>query len=57
MFRPGQRVTKMTKKVGQASQGGKVVKVHDHNVEVQWDDGHTSFVTAEGLMPAEVAKK
>jgi len=57
MFRPGQRVTRMTKKVGQAAPYGKVVKVHHANVEVKWDDGHVSFVTAEGLMPAEAVKK
>ena len=57
MFRPGQRVTRMTKKVGQAAPTGKVVKVHHSNVEVQWEDGHVSFVTPEGLMPANAGKK
>lgn len=57
MFRPGQRVTKMTKKVGQAAPSGRVIKVHHHNVEVRWDDGHVSFVTAEALMATQPVKK
>lgn len=57
MFRPGQRVTRMTKKVGQTSPVGKVIKVHHHNVEVRWEDGHVSFVTAEALMPVAAAEK
>ncbi len=47
----------MTKKVGQTSQTGKVVEVHHHNVEVEWDDGHVSFVTAEALRPVATKKK
>jgi hypothetical protein len=54
MFRPGTKVHKLTKRVGQASPTGKVVSVHGEHVEVKWDDGHTSVITKDGL--AEVKK-
>ncbi len=50
MIRKGDRVERLTKKVGQVAPTGKVIEVRDsHYVEVQWDDGHTSTVSKDGL--------
>jgi uncharacterized protein YndB with AHSA1/START domain len=51
MIRKGTHVERLTKKVGQVAATGKVVEVRDeHYVEVQWDDGHTSTVSKDGLV-------
>jgi hypothetical protein len=44
-------VRELTKKVGQTGRTGKVVKVHGDNVEVLWDDGHTSLLSGAVLQP------
>ena len=50
MFSKGTHVERLTKKVGQVPATGTVVEVRDeHYVEVQWDDGHTSVVSKDGL--------
>ncbi|VAW04435.1 hypothetical protein MNBD_ACTINO01-1329 [hydrothermal vent metagenome] len=51
MIRKGDRVERLTKKVGQVAATGKVTEVRDaHYVEVQWDDGHTSVASKDGLV-------
>ena len=50
MLRKGTRVSRLTKKVGQVAATGRVTEIRDeHYVEVEWDDGHTSVVTKDGL--------
>lgn len=51
MLRKGQRVRELTKKVGQRSRAGVVIKAYDHTVEVRWDDGHVSSLTGALLQP------
>ena len=51
MLRTGMHVRELTKKVGQTGRTGKVVKVHGDNVEVLWDDGHTSLLSGAVLQP------
>lgn len=56
MLRKGQKVETLTKKVGQAPRTGIVIDLRDDEfVEVEWDDGHTSTVSASTLV--EAAKK
>jgi len=52
MLKSGMKVKKMTKKVGQASAEGTVTSVHGDSVEVKWEDGHTSIVSRESVVPA-----
>lgn len=52
MLRKGQRVTELTKKVGQRARTGVVSDVHDDTVEVRWDNGHVSSLTGAFLRPA-----
>lgn len=53
MLREGQKVEVLTKKVGQATRSGVVVDLRDQEfVEVEWDDGHTSVVSASSLILA-----
>jgi hypothetical protein len=50
MIRKGTRIIRLTKKVGQFAETGKVTAIHDeHNVEVEWDDGHESIVSRDGI--------
>lgn len=56
MLRKGQQVTTLTKKAGQAVRHGIVVKVDEGFIEVKWDDGHVSTVTAEAIVPAKKEK-
>ena len=51
MLRIGMRVRELTKKVGQSGRAGKVVKVVGDNVEVLWEDGHTSSLSGAFLRP------
>jgi hypothetical protein len=53
MLRAGSRVTKLTKKVGQAAPEGKIVAIRGDSVEVRWDDGHTSIISRIGLTPVK----
>lgn len=50
MLKEGQRVQTLTKKVGQAPRTGTVVDVRDEFVEVRWDDGHVSVVSASSIV-------
>jgi hypothetical protein len=56
MLRAGNRVTKLTKKVGQAAPEGKIVDIHGDSVEVRWDDGHVSIISRDGLVVVKNAK-
>ena len=50
MIRKGTRIIRRTKKVGQFADTGKVTAIHDeHSVEVEWDDGHESIVSKDGI--------
>ncbi|MDH5422361.1 MAG: DUF971 domain-containing protein [Acidimicrobiia bacterium] len=53
MLRKGQRVTELTKKVGQRPRTGVVLDVHDDTVEVRWDNGHVSSLTGALLRPVQ----
>lgn len=57
MLRPGTRVTKMTKRVGQRAPEGKIVDVRKDSYEIKWDDGHISIITPEGIVPIKSTKK
>lgn len=58
MLRKGTRVERLTKKVGQVAATGKVVAMRDgHAVEVEWDDGHTSIVSRDGVTPLTDANR
>ena len=56
MLRPGTKVTHMTKRVGQRSQTGKIVGIRDKSYEIQWEDGHTSISTPEGIVAVKKPK-
>ena len=52
MIRKGTRVIRRTKKVGQFAEAGEVSAIHDeYSVEVEWDDGHESIVSRDGIAP------
>lgn len=51
MLRIGMHVQELTKKVGQSGRTGKVIKVDGDNVEVLWEDGHTSSLSGALLRP------
>lgn len=51
MFRKGQRVRELTKKVGQTSRTGKITDIRGEFFEVLWDDGHTGLLTGAVLVP------
>jgi hypothetical protein len=48
----GDKVTKLTKKVGQTAPTGRVVAIKGDSVEVKWEDGHTSLISRVGVVPA-----
>lgn len=50
MLRPGTRVKRLTKKVGQAAPEGKILEVRGHAYEIEWDDGHTSLADSIGVV-------
>ena len=50
MLKPGTKVTRMTKKVGQRAPTGKIVETRRDSYEIQWDDGHTSIATTDGIV-------
>lgn len=52
-MRRGDRVTKLTKRVGQTSPVGRVVAIKGASVEVKWEDGHTSLSSRVGLVRAK----
>lgn len=49
----GDKVTKLTKKVGQAAPKGRVVAVKGDSVEVKWEDGHMSLISKVGVVPVK----
>lgn len=51
MFKKGQEVVELTKKVGQHGRTGKVEATHGESVEVRWSDGHISIVSPASLTP------
>lgn len=54
----GDRVERLTKKVGQTAPTGRVIAFRDeHYIEVQWDDGHTSLVSRDGVAPITDANR
>jgi hypothetical protein len=57
MLRPGTRVKRLTKKVGQAAPEGKIIGTSGHAYEIEWDDGHTSITDPVGVVKAGPAKK
>ncbi len=48
----GDKVAKLTKKVGQASPVGRVTRIRGESVEVRWEDGHTSLISRTAVVPA-----
>ncbi|MFP3913980.1 MAG: hypothetical protein ACLFWM_03830 [Actinomycetota bacterium] len=58
MLRKGQQVETLTKVVGQTPRRGKVIDVRDKEfVEVEWDDGRVSTVTAASLLPVAAKQR
>jgi hypothetical protein len=57
MLRPGTRVRRITKKVGQAAPEGKIVGMSGHAYEIEWDDGHTSITDPVGVVKAKKEDK
>ncbi len=58
MIRKGTRVERLTKKVGQYPETGKVVAIHDEfSVEIEWDDGHESIVSKDAIVPLTEANR
>jgi hypothetical protein len=56
MLRPGTRVRKITKKVGQPAPEGKIIGTKGHAYEVRWDDGHVGIADPVGLMKVKKKK-
>ena len=58
MVRKGAQVERLTKKVGQHPETGKVIAIHDEfSVEILWDDGHTSIVSKSAITPVTEANR
>jgi hypothetical protein len=57
MLRSGTRVTRLTKKVGQAAPTGKIISIHGDSIEVEWDDGHKSVISKEAVTPLTEANR
>ena len=58
MIRKGTRIERLTKKVGQFPETGKVTAIHDEfSVEVEWDDGHESIVSKSAVVPLTEANR
>jgi hypothetical protein len=57
MMRPGTRVRRITKKVGQAAPEGKIVAITGHAYEIEWDDGHTSITDPVGVVKSKREEK
>lgn len=56
MLRRGTRVTQMTRRVGQRAPTGRIVDLRGDSYEIRWDDGHTSIMTREGVVPIKQPK-
>jgi hypothetical protein len=46
----------MTQRVGQHPPEGKIINVTGDSYEIRWDDGHTSIITPEGIVPVKKPK-
>jgi hypothetical protein len=58
MIRKGTRVERLTKKVGQHQETGRVASIHDdYSVKIEWDDGHTSIVSNSAVIPVTDASR
>ncbi len=49
MYRQGMKVAALTKKAGQVPRTGTVTAVRGHDVEVRWEDGHSSVISGNAL--------
>ncbi len=49
MYRQGMKVAALTKKAGQVPRTGTVIAVRGHDVEVRWEDGHSSVISRRAL--------
>jgi hypothetical protein len=49
MYRQGMKVAALTKKAGQVPRTGTVIGVRRHDVEVRWEDGHSSVISRRAL--------
>ena len=56
MLRPGTRVTRLTKRVGQRAPEGKILSIRGDSYEIRWDDGHMSIATRDGIVAAKKPK-
>ena len=56
MLRPGTRVTRLTRRVGQRAPEGKILSVRGDSYEIRWDDGHMSIATHEGIVAVKKDK-
>lgn len=57
MLRPGTRVRRITKKVGQPAPEGKIIGMSGHAYEIKWDDGHTSITDPVGVVKVKKPKE
>lgn len=56
MLQRGTRVTQMTRRVGQRAPTGRIVDLRGDSYEILWDDGHTTIMTREGVVPLKNLK-
>lgn len=49
----GDKVAKLTKKVGQTAPTGRVIAIKGDSLEVKWDDGHWSLISRIGVVPVK----
>ena len=56
MLRPGTRVTRLMQRVGQRAPEGKILSIRGDSYEIQWDDGHMSIATREGIVAVKKPK-
>ena len=57
MVRKGELVTTLTPRIGQPTRTGRVREIHDGFVDVEWEDGHVSTLTAESVVPVSHAHR
>ena len=56
MLRPGTRVTRLTRRVGQRAPEGKILSIRGDSYEIRWDDGHLSIATKDGIVAVKKVK-
>lgn len=56
MLKKGMHVRELTKKIGQLGRTGTIMRVDGDNVEVRWDDGHSSSLSGALLRPVKKEK-